>query len=246
MDKMLYIAMSGARQTLLAQAANSNNLANVSTTGFQADLSAFRSMPVFGDGAPTRVYAMAERPGVDFKAGGINATGRALDVAVNGDGWMAVQAPDGSEAYTRAGDLRVGASGVLVNGAGHPVLGNGGPITLPPASRIEIAVDGTISVQPIGQPASALAAVDRIKLVKPSHQDLYKANDGLLRLKSGAEAEPDAAVGVVSGALEGSNVSAVESMVNMIALARQYEMQVKMMSTAKDNDTATSELLRMG
>ena len=151
MDRMLYVAMSGAKQTMLAQGAISNNIANVNTTGFHQDFSAFRAMPVYGAGLPTRVYAMAERPATDFTPGMIQSTGRDLDLAINGEGWFAVQARDGSEAYTRAGDLHLAAGGVLTNGAGLPLLGNGGPIVIPAAEKIEIGVDGGVSIRPVGQ-----------------------------------------------------------------------------------------------
>jgi flagellar basal-body rod protein FlgF len=245
MDKMLYIAMSGAKQTTLAQAVNTNNLANVSTTGFKADLAQFRAMPVFGAGMPTRVYAMTERPGVDLSTGPLTTTGNELDVAIRGEGWIAVQTPEGGEAYTRAGDLRLDSAGMLVTGAGHPVLGNGGPIALPPFEKLEIGADGTLSIRPVGQGPNVLAEVDRIKLVNPPAAELTKGQDGLFRRADGAIEPPDATVQLVSGALEGSNVSAVEAMVNMITLSRQYEAQLKMMETAKDNDAAGDQLLRM-
>jgi len=245
MDKMLYIAMSGAKQTTLAQAINTNNLANVSTAGFKADLAQFRAMPVFGAGMPTRVYAMAERPGVDMNTGALTTTGNELDVAVRGEGWLAVQTADGGEAYTRAGDLRLDSAGMLVTGAGHPVLGNGGPIALPPFEKLEIGTDGTLSIRPVGQAPNVLAEVDRIKLVNPPAGDLTKGQDGLVRRMDGTIEPPDAQVQLISGALEGSNVSAVEAMVNMISLSRQYEAQLKMMETAKDNDAASDQLLRM-
>lgn len=245
MDRMLYVAMSGAKQTMLAQATNSNNMANANTTGFRADLAAFRSMPVYGPGEPTRVYAMAERPGVDTTSGALNPTGRDLDIAVKDEGWIAVQADDGGEGYTRAGDLHVGDGGILTTGSGRPVLGNGGPIALPPAEKIEIGSDGTISIQGIGQTASTLTVLDRIKLVKVDSGSLVKGADGLMRKSDGEPAEPDASVNIVSGALETSNVSTVESMVNMISLARQYEAQVKMMKTAKETDDASTQLLSL-
>jgi flagellar basal-body rod protein FlgF len=230
---------------MLAQASNSNNMANANTTGFRADLAAFRSMPVYGPGEPTRVYAMAERPGVDTTSGAISATGRDLDIAIKDDGWIAVQAKDGSEAYTRAGNLRIEDGGILTTGSGLPVLGNGGPVALPPAEKIEIGGDGTISIQGIGQTASTLTVLDRIKLVKIDGASLVKGTDGLMRKSDGSIAEPDASVNLVSGALETSNVSAVDSMVNMITLARQYEAQVKMMKTAEDIDTASTQLLNI-
>jgi len=247
MDRMLYLAMSTAKQTMEAQAVNTNNLANASTTGFKADLEQFRSMPVYGDGMPSRVYAMTERPGIDLRSGPVNATGRDLDTAILGNGWIAVQARDGSEAYTRAGDLRIDGSGMLTTGAGHPVLGSSGaPITIPPAETLQIGSDGTISIRPVGQAASTLAEVDRIKLVNPDPATLSKSEDGLIRLSDGGTAPADAGVVLVSGSLEGSNVSGVEAMVRMIELQRQYEMQVKMMNAAKENEGATDQLLKMG
>lgn len=246
MDRMLYVAMSGAKETLLAQATNSHNLANANTTGFLADLQQFRSMPVFGDGHPTRVYALSEHPATDFKSGSIVQTGRELDVALNGKGWIAVQAPDGSEAYTRRGDLKLDANGLLTTGNGLPVSGNGGPIAIPPAEKIDIAPDGTISIRPLGQSANELAIVDQIKMVNPPHADLEKGMDGLMRLKPGATVEPDASLQLVSGALEGSNVNVVDSMVDMIELARRFEIQVKMMKTSEEMAQGSTSILRIG
>jgi flagellar basal-body rod protein FlgF len=242
---MLYIAMSGAGQTLTAQAANAHNLANATTTGFKADLSQFRSMPVFGDGHPSRAYAQAERPAVDLRPGSLQATGRELDMAVDGDGWIAVQAPDGGEAYTRAGDLHLTANGQLQTGAGHPVLGNGGPIAVPPAEKLEIGADGTISIRPLGQQANTLAQVDRVKLVRLPPGELTKGSDGLFRLRDGAEASADGSVRLVAGALESSNVSTAQALVEMIDLARRFELQVKMMQTAEANADASVQMLRL-
>lgn len=246
MDRMLYVAMSGAKQNLLAQAVNTHNLANVSTRGFRADLVSYRSMPVFGPGHPSRVYAMAEKAGIDFTPGAINTTGREMDIAIKGEGWIAVQALDGKEAYTRAGNLQVTTAGLLQTATGHPVLGESGPISLPPSSKIEIGSDGSISVLPAGAAADEITLIDRIKLVNPPTGDLYRTAQGLFRLKSGADAEADANVGVVSGALEASNVSAIEAMVNMIDLARQFEMQIKIMKVAEENDESAAQLIRLG
>jgi len=245
MDRVLYTAMSGAKQTMLAQAANNNNIANVSTPGFRADYAQFRSMPVYGEGLPTRVFAMTERSGTDMKAGPINATGNMLDVAVSGDGWLAVQSDDGREAYTRAGNLRLTSSGLLVTGKGHPVLGDGGPITLPPANRVEIGEDGTISVLPLGEAGTDLNIVERIKLVNPPGSELIKEADGLMHLRDGEEAPADANVKLVSGMLESSNVNMAEALVNMIDLARQFEMQVKVMRDAEQNAESMRQLLQL-
>lgn len=245
MDRMLYVAMSGAKQIETAQAANTHNLANVSTTGFRADLSAFRALAMQGPGYPTRVYAMAERPGINLNPGTVATTGRELDIALKGEGWIAVQAADGNEAYTRRGDLKLGPNGVLQTGDGHAVLGNSGPIAIPPAEKIEIGGDGTVSIRPVGQKAAALAVVDRIRLVNPPAAELVKGKDGLIRLKDESSAAPDARARVVSGAIESSNVNVVEALVNMITLARQYEAQIKLMREASDNDAASAQTLRM-
>lgn len=245
MDRMLYVAMSGAKQTMLAQGAISNNIANVNTTAFHQDFTAFRAMPVYGAGLPARVYAMAERPGTDLTQGVIQSTGRDLDLAIQGDGWFAVQAHDGSEAYTRAGDLHLGAGGVLMNGAGLPLLGNGGPIVIPPAEKIEIGVDGGISIRPVGQAATNMAVVDRIRLVNPDARQLVKGTDGLMRMKSGAPVEPDAGVKVSSGAIEASNVNPIEALVQQITLGRQFDLQIKLMKTAEENDASTTQMMRL-
>jgi len=246
MDRMLYLAMTGAREVMNAQAVNTNNLANATTTGFRADMETVLSLPLYGPGQASRVYGVTEGTGVDLTPGALQKTGRELDVAVDGNGWIAVQAPDGGEAYTRAGDLHVNSLGILTTGAGHPVLGNGGPIAIPPNGKLDIGSDGTISIRPLGQGPKALAVVDRIKLVKLPPDQVTKGEDGLMRLRGGGKADADASVRLVSGALEASNVDAVGSMVRLIELARLYESQVKLMRTAEENDRSSAQLLRMG
>jgi len=246
MDEMIYIAMTGAKQTEYAQAINSNNLANVSTTGFRADLHSFSSVPIDGPGVETRINAVVESYGTDFSEGPIANTGRDLDVAVSGAGFIAVQAPDGSEAYTRAGDLRVESGGLLSTGAGHLVLGDGGPVAIPPNSSLLIGRDGTISIQPIGQGPETLAIVDRIKLANPDVALLKKGTDGLLRLGDDEIADADASVTLISGALEQSNVNVAKTLVNMIELARQYEMQVNVIKTSEENADTAAQMMRLG
>ena len=245
MDRMLYLAMNGAKQTMIAQQANSHNLANANTIGFRQDMALFDSVPVEGPGHPSRTYALARGPGVSLAQGPTNFTGRDLDVAISGDGYFAVQAPDGTEAYTRAGDLRVGPGGVLVNGKGYPILGNGGPIAIESAENINIGADGTISIRPVGEGPDNILEVDRLKLVNPDPTTLSKRPDGLLGVAGGGVAEADAAVTVLAGSREGSNVSAVDSLVTMISLSRTYELNVKLMKVAEDNDAAAAQLLRM-
>lgn len=245
MDEAIYLAMTGAKQTEIAQAINTNNLANISTTGFRADLHSFSSLPVEGPGVDSRVNAVVESYGTDFSQGPTTFTGRDLDVAIQGEGFLAVQAPDGSEAYTRSGDLRIGAGGLLTTGAGHLVMGEAGPVSIPPHASLSLGADGTVSVQPLGQGAEVMAVVDRIRLVSPDRSLLAKGSDGLLRLPEGEAASPSAEVRLTSGALEQSNVNAAMTLVNMIELSRQYEMQVNMIREAKDNADASAELLNV-
>jgi len=245
MDRMLYVAMSGAKETMIAQANNSNNLANANAPGFLSDLQQFRSMPVFGDGFPTRAYGLSERPGTDFTHGSQVQTGRDLDVAIAGDGWFAVQARDGSEAYSRRGDLNIDVNGLLTTGNGLPVIGNGGPIAIPPAEKLDIGPDGTISIVPLGQLPTEIAVIDRIKIVNPPLDQMVKGQDGLLRMRDGEPAEEDGAMRLNSGIFEGSNVNIVNAMVDMIELSRRYEMQVKMMNTAKTMEESSTRIMRM-
>lgn len=244
MDKLLYVAMSGASENAIAQKAHANNLANVSTNGFQRDLEQARSMPVFGEVMPSRAYAMSERPGTDFSDGAMVDTGRDLDVAVKGDGWIAVQTADGGEAYTRTASMNIDALGVLRTGNGLPVMGNGGPIAVPPQQQIEIGADGTISVRSMGEGPQVVAQVDRIKLVKPDLKNMVKGADGMVHTKDGTTAPADGDVQVESGFLQASNVNAVEEMTSVLALSRQFELHIKMMKTAEDNDTSMARVLQ--
>ncbi|MGN6228849.1 MAG: flagellar basal-body rod protein FlgF [Dyella sp.] len=244
MDRSLYVAMTGATQLMRAQEAVSHNLANASTVGFKSELSAFQSLPVLGQGEATRINAVARGIGADTTQGSVTSTGRSLDVAVQGSGWIAVQAPDGSEGYTRAGDLQLTADGLLTDASGNPVLGNGGPISLPASAQLRIGEDGTISTVPIGEGPSTVAALDRLRLVNPDPTQLMQGGDGLMHLAGGATATPDATVRVTSGALENSNVNASSELVKMIALSRQYDMQIKSIKASEDNAASASKLLQ--
>jgi len=245
MDRMLFIAMRSASEITTSQTLNTNNLANASTVGFKADFQTSLSQQVYGPGHPSRVYASVASAGTDLSQGSIVSTGRDLDVAINGKGWIAVQTSDGGEAYTRAGNLLIDSVGRLTNATGHFIMGNGGPISLPAHAKLQIGSDGTISIQPLGQAASALAVIDRIKLINPADDQLEKGRDGLMHMRAGQNAEVDASVGIVSGSLESSNVSTVTSLVKMIELARQYEMHVKVMQSTEENDRASAEIMKM-
>ncbi len=243
MDRMIYLSMTGAKHTLGQQATVSHNLANLSTNGFRAETMAFRAVPLVGEGAPTRAFVVDSTPSADFTPGAIQHTSRDLDIAVQGKGWIAVQAPDGSEAYTRAGSLQLNANGVLQTRNGHTVLGDGGPISIPGGTVVTIAGDGTVSTVQAGTQPGASSAVGRIKLVNPPEANLERGNDGLFRARG--EVPADANVRIVSGALETSNVNVVDSMVSMIALARQFDMQMKALQNAEANARQAAQLLTL-
>lgn len=249
MDRALFLAMSGAKQDMHAMQLRANNLANVSTTGFRADLEQATAMQAYGQGLPTRVFNMTERPGYSFTQGPTITTGRDLDVAIKGDGWFAIQDKTGAEGYSRVGNFSVDQTGLLQNGHGQLILGESGtPIVLPlPVSKIQIGSDGTVSVLPQGAPPNAMEEVDRIRLVRPPNTELFKDKNGVFKsIIPGTVFEADAAVSLVTGALEGSNVNAITEMTGLIDLQRHFEMQVKLMKTAEDMDQASNSLLRMG
>jgi len=241
LDRLIYLAMAGAKATMQRQDVLAHNLANASTNGFRAELQAFRAVPVRGDGASTRVYALESTVGYDDRAGPLQSTGRALDVAPQGRAWLAVQALDGTEAYTRAGSLQVSAEGQLVTPSGLPVLGDGGPIAVPANATLEIASDGTISAS---TGAGRATPVGRLKLVTPE-APLARGEDGLFRAgdPDAGDLPADPAARLQSGALEGSNVSAVETMVAMIAAARQFEQQMKVLQGADQREQGAAKLL---
>lgn len=245
MDRLIYTAMTGAKHVFMQQAGTANNLANASTIGFKAQEHRFRAVPVLGEGMPTRAFVVDASVSDVMDEGPLMFTGRSLDVAVQGRGWLAVQLPDGSEAYTRAGSLDVDVTGLLQTKSGYTVAGDGGPINIPPDNTIEIAPDGTISVVPtFGTPNNA-NAIGRIKMVNPPEADMVRGADGLFRMRDGQAAPGDDKVKLTSGTLEGSNVNVTDAMVNLISLARQFEMQIKMLQTADANAQRADQLLSM-
>ncbi len=239
MDRMIYVSMAGAKMNMQRQDVLSNNLANVNTTGFRAELEATRAVPVRGDGASTRVYSLETTVGYNDAAGPVTFTGRGLDVAAQGKTWMTVQGLDGTEAYTRAGSFTVNAEGMLVTHSGLPVMGDGGPINIPANTIPSIAPDGTVSAKAAN---GQITGVGKLKLVTPETK-LTRGDDGLFRAPDGAELPADANARVQDGALEGSNVNPIETMVSMIAAARQFETQMKMMQTAEADEKAAAQLL---
>ncbi|RKF19626.1 flagellar basal-body rod protein FlgF [Alginatibacterium sediminis] len=247
MDRLLYISMTGAKENMNALALRGNNLANANTTGFKADIENARAMQAFGEGLPTRVFALTEKASENYTQGMLRTTGRDLDVAVKGDGWISVQDAGGEEALTRNGNFEISAAGVLQTSNGLPVLGNGNqPIVIPlPVEKLEIHRDGTIEIQPEGALPNALEEINRIKLSKPENPSLEKGEDGLFRSRVGEQFVADATVSVEKGALESSNVNPVQEMTHMMSLQRHYELQVKMMKTAEETDKASSSLLRL-
>lgn len=245
MDRLIYVAMTGAKQLTQAQALVANNLANLNTQGFRADLARFEASPVAGAGYPSRVNTVASGLGFDHTPGTLLQTGRSLDVAIDGPGWIAVQAADGAEVYTRGGSFNVNALGLLETARGELVLGDNGPVSVPPHVQLAVGRDGTVSVVPQGQGPETMAQVGRIKLVNPDPATLEKRPDGVVRVADGGVAEADAAVKLTSGYVESSNVNAAQAMVSMIELARQFEVEVRMMRVADDNATRAAELAAM-
>jgi flagellar basal-body rod protein FlgF len=242
---MIYTAMTGAKHILEQQATNSHNLANATSTGFRAQLDSFRAVPVVSEGMPTRTFVVDSTVGADFSPGVLQQTGRDLDVAIQGKGWLTVIRPDGSEAYTRNGSLRVSENGLLQNSTGQILMGDGGPIGIPPDETITVGKDGTISTVSNNYEPGAVNILGRLRLVNPPEEMLVRGKDGLFELKNGQPAAIDPEVQLVGGSLEGSNVNVVEAMVNMISLARQFDFQMKLLEKAENNANKASQLLSL-
>ena len=245
MDNLLYTASAGTREIMLTQAVLTNNLANAGTVGFRKDLQHTQSNYLSGNGLNTRVFAGNRTHGFDTAEGRIQPTGHSLDIAINGEGWFVVLSEDGTEALSRRGDLRLGMLGQLVDGAGNPIMGEGGPIVLPPHSDIAIGTDGTVSIVPLGDDINEMATVERIKLANPDKLTLHKGADGLIHRQDNVPFEPSAEVRVISGSLEASNVNPIEVMVQMIELSRRLEGHVKLMGTIEEMDQSSSQLMRV-
>jgi flagellar basal-body rod protein FlgF len=245
MDRLIYTAMTGTKQVMEQQTTVSHNLANAATTGFRAQIDSFRAVPVAGKGLSTRTQVVDETATADFSQGSIQQTGRSLDMAIQGSGWIAVQAADGSEAYTRAGSLKVTQNGLLQTQTGEQVLGDNGPISIPFDSPLMIGKDGTISSLTPGTTPATMDTIGRIKLVNPPTETLIRGEDGLFRSNTGGPVSADPSVMVQGGALEDSNVNVVDAMVKMISLGRQFDMQMDMLKKAEDNATKASQIMNL-
>lgn len=247
MDRLIYVAMTGATHTMGQQATIAHNLANAITIGYRAAVNSFRAVPVIGEGSPTRAFVVDSTIGANFSPGSIQVTGRSRDVAVQGAGWIAVQTKDGGEAYTRDGNLQISANGLLQTRNGFNVMGANGPISIPLEADITIAKNGFVSsVQNIARNMpQTVEPVGRIKLVNPPEKQLVRGDDGLFRLRDGGKAPADANVALAWGALENSNVNVVREMVSMISISRQYDMQMKLLENAKSNAQQASQILSL-
>lgn len=245
MDRLVHTSLSAMRGAMARQAATANNIANANTVGFRGEFAAARSLWVRGDTHGARAFSSEEVIGADMRAAALTETGRDLDIAVEGDALLSVQAPDGEEAYTRRGDLRTDESGLLTTGDGYPVLGEQGPITLPPADKVKIEPDGGIWIVPAGEEGDQPQLVDRLKLASPVGSNVVKGLDGLFRVRGGGALPADPAGRLVSGSLEGSNVEATKALVDMVEASRAWDNQMKLITTAREMDGAAADLMRL-
>lgn len=246
MDGMIYVSTSGAHQYLQAQTVYSNNLANANTTGFKQDKIRFSSQPVATSLGTTRVYSYLQSTETDFSPGDNIPTNRDMDIAINGEqGWFAVQDANGNEAYTRSGSLYINQDGLLMTLKNLPVVGEGGQILIPPYQKLDIGNDGTITILPLGGNNPQPLIIDKIKLVNPDVTNLVKGEDGLIRLKQAQTLDPDETIQIATGYLEGSNVNAIDALTHMVSLARQFELQMKLIEAAAEKEQANASTLAL-
>lgn len=245
MDRLIYTALSGMRANLEQQSITAHNIANASTPGFRRDISTRESLALSATNFASRIQAATQSIGIDNAPGEADATGRNLDINLGQDSYLAVQAGNGEEAYTRRGDLRAGVTGLLETGDGHPVIGTNGPISIPTAAQVEVGSDGTITVQPKGAATSERITVGQLKLVSAPPESLRKGADNLLRSTEAPVLSQDRSARVSSGMLEGSNVNMASEMIDLLEEARRYEIQVNLLTTAKDMDQSSAALLQI-
>jgi flagellar basal-body rod protein FlgF len=245
MDRLVHTSLSALRGAMARQAATANNLANVNTVGFRGEMAAARPLWLRGAGLETRAFAAEEVSGADMRGGTVTETGRDLDVALEGDALLAVQADNGDEAYTRRGDLQISDTGLLTTGEGTPVLGEQGPVTMPPADKVKIEKDGSIWIVPLGGDPNRPQQVERLKLASPTGSDIVKGLDGLFRVRDGGVLPSDPSARLLTGSLEGSNVEATKALVDMMEASRAWETQLKLINTARDLDGSAADLMRL-
>ena len=245
MDKLVHTSLSALRGAMARQAATANNLANVNTVGFRGEMAAARPLWLRGDTFEARAFAAEEVSGADMSGGTVTATGRDLDIALEGDALLTVQATNGDEAYTRRGDLQMSDTGLLTNGDGTPVIGEQGPITIPPADNVKIEKDGSVWIVPLGGNPNQPQRIDRLKLASPVGSDVVKGLDGLFRVRGGGALPSDPSGRLISGSLEGSNVEATKALVDMMEASRAWETQLKLINTARDLDGTAADLMRL-
>jgi flagellar basal-body rod protein FlgF len=246
MDRLVHTSLSALRGAMARQATTANNLANANTVGFRAEMANVSSLWTRGGGGlNARVLASEEVLAADMKPGQLSETGRDLDIAMNGDALLAVQASDGSEAYTRRGDLQVSDTGLLTTGDGVPVLGEGGPITLPPADSMRIDKDGAVWIVPQGGDPNQPIPVERLKLASATGSEIVKGLDGLFRVKGNGVLPSDPEASLTPKALEGSNVETTRALVDMIEASRGWDVQMKLITSTRDMDTASADLMRL-
>ncbi|MGE5722923.1 MAG: flagellar basal body rod protein FlgF [Sphingomonadales bacterium] len=245
MDRLVQTSLSALRGAMARQATTANNLANVDTVGFRGEMASARALWIRGGGLESRALASEEVTGADFRGGAVTETARPLDVALEGDALLAVQAENGEEAYTRRGDLQLSETGLLTTGEGTPVLGDEGPITLPPADSVKIERDGAIWIVPTDGDPNAPQLAGRLKLASPIGSQVVKGIDGLFRVQGGGILPGDATAHLLSGRLEGSNVEATKALTDMIEASRAWDTQLKLITTARDLDSSSTDLMRM-
>jgi len=245
MDRLIFTAFSGLDASMVRQRVIASNMANAQTVGFRAEMLTFTPITIKGDGLEARAMSQAAVPGASMEDGSLTETGKPLDIAMTGDTFLALQGTDGGEAYTRRGDLSVSPSGLLVNGDSRPVLGEGGPITIPPGGQVSIAPDGGVLVSDPASPDAPPNRIERIKLVSTTGVRMGKGLDGLFRAPAGGVLPPDPEARVITGTLEQSNVNPSDVLVQMVEAQRLFDIRTKLISTAKDLDEGSAALMRM-
>ena len=253
MDRFVYTALNGNLDATLPRLQLTNELANLSTTGFKRSFAiATKSLKIEGPGFDTRFEPSTT--GIDrvsLTAGPKMVTGNPLDIAMNGNTVLGVTASNGDLAFTRRGDMRVNSAGQLEIGTGQVVRGQSGPLTVPPGYALEIAGDGSVYANsPDKSKPAASVLVGKLLLRESTGTGLERREDGLFKIAGdqtagGADIKPgSAAPSITNGTLEGSNVTPFDAMVRLMDFQRTFESRIKFIKEGSNLDEAGASMMK--
>ena len=249
MDKLIYTAFNTVNNIYDNRAVRAQNLANISVPGYKRDLGSKSVGTAFLDNMQTlQSRAMAIQDDNNYfssQPGSLSQTDVDTDIAISGDGYFLVQGT-GAPSLSRRGDLRVANDGTLENGTSQKILNSELlPIQVPAYRAMKISDDGNVIIEPLGSDPGTEQVIGKIAMTLAEGVSLKKFADGEIRALDGTVPPLDDTVSVLPKHVELSNVNVTEELINSIEDQRQYEINIKMISSASELDESGATLMRM-